>query len=527
MKTAILSANVFTGDSEKPWAEALAMEDGVFKCVGTNEEIKAACGEDYTFIEMPGRLVVPGLVDAHTHFLKFGRSFKQVFLQNMPSIAACREEIKKAVKESKPGEWIVGIGWNNHDWEENREPSKEDLDDITPDNPVLLYRMCIHSIWVNSLALKYAGINSESKDPAGGRFERDPETGEPTGLIRETPEPVEVCVPEPDNEALRAAAVAAQQEAFRLGLTGVHSLESLREWDIWKTLDEEGNLKIRIHHTIPPEELEKAKEKGMKCGLGSERLWFGGVKMFTDGSLGSGTAHMFEEYSDEPGNKGIEFTPKDKLIEDTIAAYRHGCHVAIHAIGDKAVSTALDVYEAARKEYPGERRDRIEHAQVFIKEDLARFKNMGIVASVQPVHLTTDWAVAERRWGAERCTRAYAYKTMMNAGVQVQFGSDAPVESIDPVLGLRAAVTRQDCEGGPEGGWRPEERYSLEESIKAFTSMPAWCSGKEDVVGTVSPGKWADLTIFEKDLFETAPAEWNSVEVEMTIIGGEIVYRKN
>ena len=526
MKLALLSTKIFTGEDNRPWAEALAVDNGRIVKVGTNEEITDFCTADFERIELPGRLIVPGLVDGHLHFLKYGQSFTMVDLQKVASIEACRERVRVAVSQARPGDWIVGWGWNHHIWEEGREPHKTDLDDIAPENPVILSRMCGHSAWVNSRALEIAGIDRNTPNPPGGRYEHDPVTGDLTGVVREKAEAIKDCIPEPTSEDLKNMALTAQREAFRRGITGVHTLESLNEFKVWKNLDEQGLLKIRIHHTLPPAQLPEALAMGLKPALGSDRLWFGGVKMFTDGSLGSGTALMFEEYSDEPGNFGIEFTPLSELKDCMLTAYEHGCDAAIHAIGDRGIHTALETYAAGRAKYPGDHRDRVEHCQCFRDEDLDRIAEMGLVASVQPVHLTTDWAIADKRWGGSRCPKAYAYNSLLKNGVKVQFGSDAPVEPADPLLSIRAAVLRQDLAGRPEGGWYPEERMALDDCLKAFSSTPAWVSRKENDLGTITEGKLADLTILAGDLFELPPDEWLSVQVDMTVVGGEIVYRR-
>ena len=525
MDLAILSTRIFTGNPKQPWAEALGIKGDRIAAVGTNAQVKKACRRKTQVMELKGRLVTPGFVDGHAHFVNFGLTLQRIDLMNLPSLTACRERIRRAVAGYRPGEWIIGRGWNEHFWEEEREPTRFDLDDLIPNNPAMMIRACGHSVWVNTAALGAAGISRQMPDPPGARIERDRVSGEPNGLLREMRRHLEKIIPPPDLEMRKRAALAAQREAFRSGVTGVHSCESLREWEALSVLDDEGELKIRVHHTMPYEGLEEGRSLSIKPWRSGRRLWFGQVKLYADGSLGSGTALLHAPYADNPSDRGLAVLSLPALRKRVMEAYRNGYSVAIHAIGDKAVTNSLKAIAAAREALPGIRRDRIEHVQLFRPSDLALFRRLGVTASVQPVHLATDWATAEKKWGLDRCRASYAWKSLLRAGIPLQFGSDAPVEPINPMLGLQTAVTRQDLRGNPRGGWFPEEKLSLEESIKAFTTIPAWCSRKEKYLGTVTPGRWADLTVFDQNLFNLPPEQWVSAEVAMTFVNGEIVYR--
>ena len=526
MDLAIFSAKIFTGSVKQPWAEALGIDGDRISVVGNNAQVKKACRRKTQTFELNGRLVTPGFVDGHTHFVNFGLTLQRVDLMNLPSLSACRERIRKAAGGYRPGEWIIGRGWNEHFWEEKREPTRFDLDDLTPDNPAMMIRACGHSVWVNTAALTAAGISRQAADPPGSRIERDPVSGESNGLLREMRRLMEKFIPPPDLKARKKAALAAEREAFRFGITGVHSCETLREWEALSALDEEGKLKIRIHHTMPYEDLEEARSLSIKPWRGGRRLWFGQVKLYADGSLGSGTALLHAPYTDNPADRGLAVLSLPSLLKRVMEAYQNGYSVAIHAIGDKAVTNSLKAIESAREVFPGGWRDRIEHVQLFRPSDLPLFRRLGVVASVQPVHLATDWATAEKKWGLERCRTGYAWRSLLRGRIPLQFGSDVPVEPLNPLLGLQAAVTRQDLRGNPPGGWFPEERLSLEESIKAFTALPAWCSRKERYLGAVTPGRWADLTVFSQDLSRIPPEQWALAEVAMTIVNGEIVYQK-
>ncbi|RPI74827.1 MAG: hypothetical protein EHM45_17075 [Desulfobacteraceae bacterium] len=525
MDLAILSSKIFTGNPRQPWAEALGIKQNRIVTLGSNNEIKKECNARTRILELKGRLVTPGFVDGHLHFVNMGLALMRVDLRNAASLAVCRERIRQAAAKHKPGEWILGRGWNHHQWTEQREPNRFDLDDIAPDNPVMMIRTCGHSIWLNSAALAKTEVHRDTPDPAGGRIDRDPKTGEPTGLLHEARAMLEKHITV-GPETLRQAALTAQQEAFRFGLTGVHSCELLQHWDTLSALNREEKLKLRVYHTLPTDELAAARERGIKPGFGDERLWFGKIKLFADGSMGAATALLHEPYSDDPANSGIAILNVAELQKKVEAAYQAGWEVAVHAIGDKGVSNVLDAIAAARQKYPGLRRDRIEHVQMIRPSDLTRLYELGITASIQPVHLLNDRPTAERKWGLTRCRYAYAYGSMRTNRIPLLFGSDAPVESANPLLSLQLAVARRSPQWGSVPAWFPEEALTLEQSLASFSGLAAWSSYREDRLGSLSPGKWADLTVLEKDLFALAPEEWSEVKVETTIINGEVVYQK-
>ena len=525
MDTVILSSRVFTGDPARPWAEAVCFREDRVVAVGTNAEAQRVSGPDARVFELPGRLVTPGMVDAHLHFVSFGLYLQRVDLRDLTSIAACRERVKTAVGKKKPGEWIIGRAWNEHIWTDRRGPNAKDLDDIAPDHPVMLIRCCGHSVWLNAMAMKLAGITEGAVDAPGARIERDAD-GHPIGLCHEYRKIIERIIPPPTLEERKAAALRAQAEALRHGVTGVHTCETQQEWDALAALEAEGRLKVRIHHTLPPEDVEKAHSRGIELGKGTERLWFGQVKLFADGSLGSGTALLHAPYADDPSSTGLEVLSVAQMQERIEMAYRHGGDVAVHAIGDLATTNVLDAIAGARKKFSGPKRDRIEHVQLMHPDDFARFRVMDVVASCQPVHLHTDMLVAEKKWGMDRCRYGYAWKSMLGAGIKIQFGSDAPVEHINPLLSVHAALTRQRPSGEPKGGWFPEERLTLPEILRAFTAVPAWVSRKEHDLGRLAPGRKADLTVFSQDLFQTAPDQVPSVPVEMSVVNGEVLHHK-
>ncbi len=526
MDLAIFPERIFTNNPMQPWAEAIRIKKNRILEVGSRHGLKKNCSAETCKIELPGRLIIPGIIDGHCHFVKLGLMLQQIDLRGLPSLAACRERIRQAAQQSKPGEWIIGRGWNQHLLAEKREPTRYDLDDLTPHNPTAMVRVCGHSIWVNTLALSRSSITEKTQNPPGGTIERDPVSGEPTGLIREALDLIENQFPPLSLEDRKHAALEAQKQALQHGITGVHSCETLLEFEALEELLKADRLKLRVYHLIPSDELEEAVSRKIGTGIDINRLWTGHVKLFADGSLGSATALLHEPYTDEPQNHGIACLSPEALCQKVASAYRHGYDVAIHAIGDKAVTNAMQAIALARKSFPGTRRDRIEHVQLFRPRDLALFRDLGVTASVQPIFFHSDWQVAIKKWGSDRCRFAYAWKSLLDAGIPIQFGSDAPVEPINPLLGFQKAVTRQQFDEDLCDRWFPSKTPTDHECIRAFTCQPAWTSRKEDHLGILAAGRWADLTIYNQDFLRLSPDRWPFVEVEITIIDGEIVYQR-
>lgn len=520
----ILSAKVFTGDPANPLAEAVYIKGNLFVAVGTNIMVKKSAPSDVKVLDLPGCLITPGLIEGHCHLTSIGVLLQNLNFRDITSISSCRQMVKQAVLTAKPGEWIIGRGWNENLWEENREPLKQDLDDIAPDNPVYLTRVCGHSVWVNSKALEIANITALTQNPSGGKIDKDPVTYEPTGIIRETLELVSVHIPKKTKQQLRQAALAAQKEVLRFGITCVHSLEDLDSFKVIRELDRNEELKVRVYHTLHVEDIERAEKEGFEINQKTDHLWLGHVKLYADGSLGANTALLHEPYLDQPGNFGLAFLDCKALAAGIEFAYARGYGVMIHAIGDKAVTNALESIADTREKIPCQPRDRIEHVQLFRPRDLQLFKDYNITASVQPVFLATDRITAEKKWGRKRCRNGYAWRTLMDKQIPLQFGSDAPVEPVNPVLGIFSAVERKHYKDKTHDKWFPEQSLTLEEAIIGFTRQAAFTSGRENELGVIAPGKLADLTIFKQDLFCVPKDQWSGVEVKMTIINGEIVY---
>jgi predicted amidohydrolase YtcJ len=384
-----------------------------------------------------------------------------------------------------------------------------------------------HSLWVNSLALARAGITAETPSPAGGEIERQPGTGEPTGILKENAEDlVEKVIEKPSLEAIQAALKVAMAHAHRVGLTGIHDCEDELAFAAFQELSSKGELDLRVLTHIPMKNLDAAIGLGLRTGLGNEKLRVGGVKIFADGSLGSRTAAMLAPYQDEPLNLGIAVTGKEEMRELVSKASRAGVNAAIHAIGDRANRDVLDVLEESRQAGDGAGlRHRIEHVQLLHPADIPRLAKLGVIASMQPIHATSDMEIVERHWGEERARGAYAWRSLLDAGTILAFGSDCPVETLDPLAGIHAAVTRRRADGSPgPKGWHPEERITVEDTVRAYTLGAAYASGEEREKGSITLGKLADLVVVSQDIFAVAPMAILETEVEATILDGQFVY---
>ncbi len=546
----LYNARIFTVDTAQPWAEAVACANGRILAVGSNEEVLNLAGRATQRIDAGGRLVLPGLTDAHVHFLQYAIRRQEVSLFGVADFDEVRRRVRQAVEKAAPGQWVQGWGWDENLWD--RLPSAAELDDIAPQTPVVLARMDMHTWWVNSAAMQQAGLTRETPDPPESRLDRDVD-GNPTGLLREwnAIRLIEPHLPKPSSATLQGWLKEAIAEAHRLGLTGIHDQRVQREgrqtFRLFQALRRQGELNLRVHMNIAAEHLAEAAALGLQPGFGDERLWMGHLKAFADGTMGSRTARMIEPFEGEPDNYGLSVTPADALWELAVQARRAGFPLSIHAIGDLAVREVVDVLSELPSTEQGGRGargqggekfssapphlrtpaafpHRIEHVQVIHPDDLPRLSQYGIIASVQPVHLLTDWPTADKVWG-NRSRYAYAFRSLLDHGTRLALGSDAPVAPLNPMLGIYAAVTRQDERGHPANGWYPEERLTVAEAVHGYTSGPAYLAGKQEVQGTITPGKWADMIVLSRNLFEIPPAEIAEVRVEVTVFAGRVVYQ--
>ena len=519
------NARIYTLEISQPIASAIAVEHGCVMAVGETDELFSEFDRAKKQ-DMGGRIILPGLTDAHLHLQNYALSQKKIDCET-DTLDECLSRVQERAHSAQPGEWILGHGWNQNNW--GAWPSTADLDRIAPNNPVYLTAKSLHAGWANSAALKLAGITSDTPDPANGKLQRD-EKRQLTGILLETAmELVNKVIPEPSIESIAEAIDVAQPLLWRMGLTSVHDFDRRDCFMALQQLHARCKLKLRVTKSIPLENLEHAVELGLRTGFGDDWLRIGSVKAFMDGALGPRTASMFQPYANEPENRGILNMDAEELFESGRQAVEAGLSLAVHAIGDRANHEVLDAYEQLRR-FERDRnlpplRHRIEHVQILHPDDAKRLGELGIVASMQPVHATSDMLMADQYWG-ERAALAYAWQTQLGQGVQLALGSDAPVESPNPFWGLHAAVTRQRSDGSPgTEGWHPEQRLSIQQAIEGYTLGPAYAAGMEDRLGKLSPGFLADLIILEQDPFVIPPAELLQMAPLATMVGGEWVWQ--
>ncbi len=528
----LTNGKIMTMDEHQPQATAIAIHGNRILALGTDAAMKRLLAPGGEWLDLRGRTVTPGLVDAHVHFQWYSLGLQVVDLFELPSLDEALARVRAAVATHPTGQWLRGRGWKQDIWPDRAWPTSAHLDGIAAHIPMLLTEKSGHSAWANSLALKMAGITPHTPDPEGGQIQRDPH-GQPTGILFENAiSLVNDIIPKPTVEQIAAAMRVGQEKAWQAGLTGIHDFDGPFCFRALQQLHQSGELGLRVVKNIPAEKLEHAVEVGLKTGFGDEWLRIGGIKIFADGALGPRTAAMIEPYEGEPDNRGIVVTDKETMKEIASTASLHGLSVTVHAIGDRANHDILDVYEAVRQEEaergvrPQQRRHRIEHVQILHPSDITRLAQHQIIASMQPIHATGDMAMADRYWG-DRAQTSYAWRTLAETGALLVFGSDAPVESIEPLRGIHAAVTRRRADGTPgQDGWYPAQRLSLAEALRGFTTAAAITSGQEHHLGSLTPGKLADLTIFDCDLSAISPHELINVTIDATLVGGAFKYRQ-
>jgi predicted amidohydrolase YtcJ len=471
---------------------------------------------------------VPGFTDSHLHFMSYGISLLEIDLMAVPTLEEALERVAARAEETGEGQWLTGRGWDHSLWPGGAFPTRQDLDRVTAQHPVWLRRKCGHVGWANSRALELAGITAQTPNPPGGAIDHDPVTGEPTGILKETAmELVASLFTEPSIEEATSAIQAATARAHSQGLVGVHTMEGAAAFRGFQKLRAEGELQMRILMQIPDENLDAAIQAGLQSGFGDERLRIGGVKAFADGALGARTAYMLEPFEGEPDNYGIAVTAGEDLRELVGKASRAGLAAFVHAIGDRANREVLDAVEASRRAGEGlHLRHRIEHTQILHPDDIPRLAELGVIASMQPIHATQDMLLADSLWG-ERSAGGYAFRSLLDNGAALAFGSDSPVEDLNVMIGIHAAVTRRRADGspGPEG-WYPEQRLTVAEAVYAYTAGAAYASGEEAIKGTLTPGKLADLVVLSQDIFGIDPMEILETEVVATVLDGEVVYTR-
>ena len=523
----VINGKILTVDAAQPWAQAAAIRDGKFVAVGKDDEIKKLIGKETEVIDLQGRLALPGFNDAHLHFTNGGLYLLGIDLRPARDEKEFARVLKDYIYKVPKGEWVTGGNWDHENWPSKKHPRKEMIDPFTPDHPVLVSRLDGHMALANSLALKLAGITRDTPDPQGGEIVKDKKTGEPTGILRDNAMDLVGKVVPPLSRLQRERAIrAAVRHAQEMGVTSVQDNSSAEDLAIFQDLLKKGELGVRVNAWRGADGWADFRDLGITAPFGDPFLRLGTVKLFVDGSMGAGTALFFAPYADDPATAGLPIHTRAELEALVMDADAAGLQIAAHAIGDMANTWILEAFAKARAAN-GDRgaRHRVEHAQVVGAADVARFRELGVIASVQPSHCIDDMRWAEKRIGA-RVRDAYRWASFLQAGVRLAFGTDWDVEPLDPRLGLYAAVTRELPAGGPSGGWHPGEKLSLEQAIEMYTLGPAYAEFQESLKGSIEPGKLADMVIMAGDLFVMEKKAILDTPVAMTILNGKVVFTK-
>jgi predicted amidohydrolase YtcJ len=523
----ITNANVRTMDAKRPSAQAVAVLGGRVVAVGTTAEVARLKGPETRVIDAAGALVLPGFNDAHTHFLGGGFQLSSVDLRDASTPREFAERIRAFDAKLPKGQWITGGDWDHERWPGTPLPTKELIDAFTPDRPVMVSRLDGHMALANSHALRLAGVTRETKDPPGGLIVRDPKTGEPTGVLKDNAMSfVFSKIPDASFDEKLAAARAATEHAARLGVTSVQDMSAGSDVSVYQELLNRGELKTRVYAVAALGAWKRLADVGVRRAFGGDMLRIGGLKAFSDGSLGSTTALFFEPYNDAPDTRGLgSGLAEGEMLKRVEAADAAGLQVMIHAIGDRANDQILSIYRQVAEEHGArDRRFRIEHAQHLRPEEVWEFAHQFVVASMQPYHAIDDGRWAEKRIGPERIKGTYAFRWLLNNKVTLAFGSDWTVAPLDPLLGVYAAVTRRTLDGKNPQGWVPEQKITVEEAVRAYTFGSAYAEFAETVKGTIAPGMLADIVILDRDIFRIDPAEIEKTKVRVTIVDGRVVY---
>ncbi len=521
----IVNAKVRTMDAAKSNAEAVAVMGNKIVAVGTNAEVRALVGANTKTIDAKGRLVIPGFNDSHVHFLEGGFQLSAVDLRDAKSPEEFVRRIKEfAVKQPK-GRWILGGKWDHENWTPNNLPTKELIDAATPDHPVFIDRLDGHMALANSLALKLANVTKDTKEVEGGLIVREA-NGNPTGVLKDAAMVyINRVIPGFSFEQKLEAAQAATDYAASLGVTSVQDMSAGNDVGVYQELMRQGKLKTRIYAVSPLPDWQRLGRAGVRTAFGGEMLRIGGLKGYSDGSLGSTTAWFFEPYLDDPKSTGLPSDEIPKMYENVLNADKAGLQVMVHAIGDKANDTMLSTFERVTKENGAkDRRFRIEHAQHIRMDDIKRFGQLKVIASMQPFHAIDDGRWAWKRIDEKRLKGTYAFRSLLNSGATLAFGTDWAVAPLNPLLGIYAAVTRRTLDDKNPNGWIPEQKISVEETLRAYTSGSAYAEFQENVKGTITIGKLADLVILSDDIFTINPNKIGETKVLTTVMDGKIVF---
>jgi predicted amidohydrolase YtcJ len=528
----VTARHIYTVDADRPTVRALAVRGGLVAFAGSVREAMALKGPRTRVLDLGDLTVIPGIIDAHAHLLGLGEALRTVDLTGTRSYEEVIQRVAARARELGPGEWIRGRGWNQNDWPDQRFPTQDALSRAVPDHPARLTRVDGHAVLVNARALELAGVTTATPDPPGGRIIRNPD-GSPTGVfVDEAMAIIDRVVPPLSSDETRAAVLAAVAEASRWGLTGIHDAGvEAPTIDLYEQLARAGQFKLRDYVMVAGDTdatITRYLRRGPQNALYGGHLWIRAIKLYADGALGSRGAALLEDYSDEPGNRGLVITDEDSIRKVAVAALRNGFQVCIHAIGDRANRMVLDAYQAALDSVPtADHRFRIEHAQILSRQDVPRFAELGVIPSMQTSHQTSDMYWAMSRLGWTRSQGAYAWRSLLNTGVVIPNGTDFPVEAVNPMIRFHSAITRQDAAGWPAGGWFPAERMTREEALESLTIWPAYAAFMEHLAGSLTPGKYADFTVLDQDIMTAVPERILETHVVMTVLGGETAYQRS
>lgn len=532
----LFNAQINTLDPHRPAASALAIDRGRILALGDDQQILSEFEGRGWHEDLGGRTIIPGLTDAHIHLQHYALGLDKVDCET-DTKQECLQRLAARVEVTPPGEWILGHGWNQNDWPDGNFGNAADLDAVAPENPVYLTAKSLHAGWANSLALTKAGVSARNPEPQGGRIQRD-DRGEPTGILFEGAMAlVAGAIPDPQPEDLAHTIMRAQENLWKLGITGVHDFDQQLCFQALQILRSQDQLHLRVTKSIPLEALSHALEIGLRTGFGDDMLRIGSIKAFADGALGPRTAAMIQPYEDDPDNRGMLLLDAEELFERGRLAVENGLSLAVHAIGDRANHEVLNAFsqlrdhERARTSKIQNRdqitplRHRIEHVQIIHPQDVPRLAEMGVIASMQPIHVTSDYPAAERFWG-ERSEFSYAWQTLLTQGTRMAYGSDAPVESPNPFWGLHAAVTRCCLDGRPgPAGWHPDQKLAITEAIHGYTTGAAYAANMEDRLGKLAPGYYADLLVLDTNPLDCDPDQLIDLIPSATMLDGAWVFK--
>lgn len=530
------NADVRTMDTVTPRASAVAISEGRIIAVGDTKDLASLATPETKRVDLEGKLLLPGFMDSHFHYFQWAMGRSQMNLDKAQNFPECMAMIAERAAKAAPGEWLVGQGFNESDWPENRMPLRGDLDKVAPDNPLIIWRCDLHLAVANTVALNLGNVSDTTPSPAGGAIDRE-EHGRPTGVLREAAiNLVRHSIPMVSLDDLTRIMDEAQTAAHAMGFTSLHDVrlsgvqrEAALTLQAWQRLRDQNRLHLRCWTCLPGECRAQAQELGLRSGFGDDYLRIGHLKYFFDGGMGARTAWMIDPYEDT-GETGLCVHPPEDLFHEMCEAHEAGLAVMVHAIGDRASRELVTLYERLltperrSMAYAPSISHRIEHAQVIRQEDIVRLGKLDVPVSMMPANLVLDINMIEQ-CAPRVAGSAYPFRPMLDAGIQVMFSADCPVCDPDPLVNIQGAVTRQREDGTPEGGWHPELRVSVEEAVRAYTSTPAVAYGQQDVSGTVTPGKRADLVVLERNIFEIDPLEIVKAKAALTVFDGRIVHQ--